>query len=218
MSEDQCQSTRHDAHLIRIKERCSDQGTPPESPARRSVATDTDSSVAVSQELKVEVTKENVTRAETVNDTGDEQRVGDMPKPDGCKVAEGHELLPNGIPKIVFDISTAPVCNRSGSTPGFKYTGDRCVTLDLADCHLDLVIDTSNPLQAKCMHEDGFQYMWKGVRATKGAKNKGKFFFEVKLVECPPVVMPDTPSATQNVCRVGVSQPLTSLHLGRFFA
>ncbi|CDJ41425.1 SPRY domain-containing protein, putative [Eimeria tenella] len=122
------------------------------------------------------------------------------------KPAKKQELLANGLPKIVYDLP-------SGGPP--SRTCDGGVYLDAADSHLDLQINKENPLKASCMHTGGFQYMWKGVRSTFGVKGNGKFYFEVKVGPKPaPVVMPDTPASTQHVCRVGVSQPLTSLHLG----
>lgn len=129
---------------------------------------------------------------------------------EGADKQSGKELLPNGIPKVVFDIKT-PTAQRAGS----EASG---VHLDAADSHLDLQVDQKNPLKASCMHTGGFQYMWKGVRATHGVKGRGKYFFEIKVGPKPAkVVMPDTPANTQHVCRVGVSQPLTSLHLGNYF-
>lgn len=122
------------------------------------------------------------------------------------KPAKKQELLANGLPKIVYDLP-------SGAPPSRACDGG--VYLDAADSHLDLQINKDNPLKASCMHTGGFQYMWKGVRSTFGVKGNGKFYFEVKVGPKPaPVVMPDTPLSTQHVCRVGVSQPLTSLHLG----
>ena len=126
---------------------------------------------------------------------------------EATKGGKGPELLANGLPKIVYDLPSASSSSSGGARPN--------VYLDAADSHLDLQIDKENPLRATCMHTGGFQYMWKGVRASCGVKGRGKFFFEVKVEQkSAPVVMPDTPINTQHVCRVGVSQPLTSLHLG----
>ncbi|OEH80029.1 spry domain-containing protein [Cyclospora cayetanensis] len=125
------------------------------------------------------------------------------------------ELLPNGIPKVVFDVPTSATTNAGGVAGGSADFTRFGVCLDAADSHLDLQIDRNNPRKATCMHTDGFQYLWKGVRASHGVKGSGKYFFEVKVGPKPAkVVMPDTPESTQHVCRVGVSQPLTSLHLG----
>ncbi|KAL8446278.1 hypothetical protein Emag_004778 [Eimeria magna] len=89
------------------------------------------------------------------------------------------------------------------------------VHLDASDSHIDLQIDRETKLKGTCMHTGGFQYLWKGVRTTHGIKGTGKYYFEVQVAPNPPtVVMRDTPANTQHVCRVGVSQPLTSLHLG----
>ncbi|KAL8426667.1 hypothetical protein Efla_005924 [Eimeria flavescens] len=104
------------------------------------------------------------------------------------------------------------------SAPGSGLSGGAvtaAVHLDAADAHLDLQVDKNNRLKATCMHTGGFQYLWKGVRATYGVKGKGKYFFEVQVGPRPAaVIMPDTPPSTQHVCRIGISQPLTSLHLG----
>jgi len=86
------------------------------------------------------------------------------------------------------------------------------VGLDAYDSHLDLRINPDG-LGATCLHTDGFQYMWKGSRATHGVRG-GAYMFEVRVVEALPVSMPDTAKATQNICRVGASMPLSSLFLG----
>ena len=43
-------------------------------------------------------------------------------------------------------------------------------TLDPWDAHLDLRIE-GECLDAECMHDGGFQYLWKGARATFGGAN-----------------------------------------------
>eukprot|EP00971_Amphidinium_carterae_P130096 2577046-Amphidinium_carterae.1 len=43
---------------------------------------------------------------------------------------------------------------------------------------------------------------------------KGVYMFECKVVEQPPVQMPETKPQNQHICRVGFSQPLSSLFLG----
>eukprot|EP00920_Eleutheroschizon_duboscqi_P030094 GHVT01072990.1.p1 GENE.GHVT01072990.1~~GHVT01072990.1.p1 ORF type:complete len:785 (-),score=73.81 GHVT01072990.1:314-2668(-) len=87
------------------------------------------------------------------------------------------------------------------------------VQLDAWDAHLDLRVE-SGSLRGSCFHTDGFQYLWKGVRATHGVKGFGKYYFQVKVSNTPEVVMPETSMRNSNICRVGVSQPLSSLFLG----
>jgi len=86
------------------------------------------------------------------------------------------------------------------------------VTLDKWDSHLDLRISEDGKT-ASCLHKDGFQYMWKGARATHGIIG-GCYYYEVKVVKNLHVDMPDTAPKNQNVCRVGASLPLSSLFLG----
>ncbi|PFH32052.1 SPRY domain-containing protein [Besnoitia besnoiti] len=88
------------------------------------------------------------------------------------------------------------------------------VRLDAADGHLDLQVDAESGLSASCLHTNGFQYTWKGIRTTIGVRGAGKFYFETKVTGTPEVVMPETPPNTRNVCRIGVSLPLSSLYLG----
>eukprot|EP00928_Gymnodinium_smaydae_P060791 TRINITY_DN4458_c1_g1_i1.p1 TRINITY_DN4458_c1_g1~~TRINITY_DN4458_c1_g1_i1.p1 ORF type:complete len:490 (-),score=122.74 TRINITY_DN4458_c1_g1_i1:237-1706(-) len=84
--------------------------------------------------------------------------------------------------------------------------------LDPYDSHLDARVGR-DALTVECLHEDGFQYLWKGVRANYGV-TKGVFMYEVKVLEHPSVKMPETKPQHQNILRCGFSQPLTSLFLG----
>lgn len=84
--------------------------------------------------------------------------------------------------------------------------------LDPHDSHLDARVDRDG-LTCSCMHDDGFQYLWKGVRANFGIK-KGVYMYEIKVLENNSVKMPETKPINQNIARVGFSQPLTSLFLG----
>eukprot|EP00927_Polykrikos_kofoidii_P037758 TRINITY_DN3197_c0_g1_i6.p1 TRINITY_DN3197_c0_g1~~TRINITY_DN3197_c0_g1_i6.p1 ORF type:complete len:494 (+),score=92.90 TRINITY_DN3197_c0_g1_i6:64-1482(+) len=84
--------------------------------------------------------------------------------------------------------------------------------LDPYDSHLDARVERDG-LTVHCLHEDGFQYLWKGVRANYGV-TKGVYMYEVKVLEHQKVKMPETKSENQNILRCGFSQPLTSLFLG----
>ncbi|KAL8451881.1 hypothetical protein Emed_001761 [Eimeria media] len=132
---------------------------------------------------------------------------------------QAKEGAPQGAPK------TGAACSSAKSSGGPPPSGEKgkpadkpagCeVHLDASDSHIDLQIDKETKLKGTCMHTGGFQYLWKGVRTTYGVKGSGKYYFEVQVAPNPPaVIMHDTPTNTQHVCRVGVSQPLTSLHLG----
>eukprot|EP00401_Gymnodinium_catenatum_P028284 CAMPEP_0117530618 /NCGR_PEP_ID=MMETSP0784-20121206/38435_1 /TAXON_ID=39447 /ORGANISM="" /LENGTH=445 /DNA_ID=CAMNT_0005326965 /DNA_START=21 /DNA_END=1354 /DNA_ORIENTATION=- len=84
--------------------------------------------------------------------------------------------------------------------------------LDPYDSHLDARVDRDG-LGVSCLHDDGFQYLWKGVRANYGV-TKGVYMYEVKVTENQSVKMPETKPQNQNILRCGFSQPLTSLFLG----
>lgn len=84
--------------------------------------------------------------------------------------------------------------------------------LDPYDSHLDARVERDG-LTVGCLHEDGFQYLWKGVRGNYGITS-GVFMYEVKVLDHPAVKMPETKPANQNILRCGFSQPLTSLFLG----
>jgi len=89
---------------------------------------------------------------------------------------------------------------------------DPWMFLDPYDSHLDARCDR-NGLTVDCLHEDGFQYLWKGIRGNYGI-TEGVFMFEVKVLENLNVLMPETKPQNQNILRCGFSQPLTSLFLG----
>jgi len=84
--------------------------------------------------------------------------------------------------------------------------------LDPYDSHLDARVEKDGRTVA-CLHEDGFQYLWKGIRANYGV-TKGVYMYEVKVLDHPSVKMPETKPQNQNILRCGFSQPLTSLFLG----
>jgi len=86
------------------------------------------------------------------------------------------------------------------------------VTLDAWDSHLDMRINDEG-LSATCLHQDGFQYMWKGCRATHGIIG-GAYYYEVKIINNMQVDMPDTAPKNMNIVRLGASLPLSSLFLG----
>jgi heterogeneous nuclear ribonucleoprotein U-like protein 1 len=87
------------------------------------------------------------------------------------------------------------------------------VTLDQLDSNLDMRVNTDDALSASCLHTEGFQYMWKGIRATHGVLG-GAYYYEVKITKNCMVEMPDTAPKNQNIVRVGASLPLSSLFLG----
>lgn len=89
---------------------------------------------------------------------------------------------------------------------------DPWMFLDPYDSHLDARCDR-NGLIVDCLHEDGFQYLWKGIRGNYGV-TEGVFMYEVKVLENLNVLMPETKPQNQNILRCGFSQPLTSLFLG----
>mmetsp|Transcript_144407 Transcript_144407/g.350632 ORF Transcript_144407/g.350632 Transcript_144407/m.350632 type:complete len:465 (-) Transcript_144407:222-1616(-) len=84
--------------------------------------------------------------------------------------------------------------------------------LDPYDSHLDARVDKDG-LSVSCLHDDGFQYLWKGIRANYGI-TKGVYMYEVKVLEHLSVKMPETKPGNQHILRCGFSQPLTSLFLG----
>jgi heterogeneous nuclear ribonucleoprotein U-like protein 1 len=80
---------------------------------------------------------------------------------------------------------------------------------------MNLIIDKENFTSAAPMHDHGFGYIWAGARATDGFQ-KGKVFFEVKLIEnCDVSHLEDEP--TPHVIRVGWSADHTSMQLGMLF-
>lgn len=89
---------------------------------------------------------------------------------------------------------------------------DPWIFLDPYDAHLDARVERDG-LTMGCLCEDGFQYLWKGLRASYGIK-KGIFMYELKVIDHPTVRMPETKPQNQNICRLGFSLPLTSLFLG----
>merc|ERR1719401_1874352 len=89
---------------------------------------------------------------------------------------------------------------------------DAWMFLDPYDSHLDARVER-DALTVETLHEDGFQYLWKGIRANYGIKS-GVYMYEVKIVENCQVKMPETKPQNQNILRCGFSQPLTSLFLG----
>jgi len=84
--------------------------------------------------------------------------------------------------------------------------------LDPYDSHLDLVI-AENGLTVGCLHQDGFQSLWKGGRTNYGVK-KGVWMYEVKVLEHLEVQMPEQEQENPHVLKCGFSQPESSLFLG----
>lgn len=86
------------------------------------------------------------------------------------------------------------------------------VTLDTYNSDLNLVIDGSK-YSAHPLTKEGFAFMWAGARATHGAE-KGKFCFEVKVIEYLDVSHLPADEPNPHVVRVGFSVDSTSMQLG----
>ncbi|KAL5986842.1 hypothetical protein ACLOJK_015176 [Asimina triloba] len=80
----------------------------------------------------------------------------------------------------------------------------RHVELNPADSDLDFDIEGSG-LRGHALHEEGFAYCWSGSRANVGIAG-GKYCFGCKIISEQPVVMEDTPTDQQHLCRVGLSR------------
>lgn len=86
------------------------------------------------------------------------------------------------------------------------------VTLDTYNSDLNLVIDASK-YSAHSLTQEGFAFMWAGARATHGA-DKGKFCFEVKVIEHLDVSHLPSDEPNPHVVRVGFSVDSSTLQLG----
>jgi len=84
--------------------------------------------------------------------------------------------------------------------------------LDPYDSHLDARVE-EDALTVTCLHVDGFQYLWKGIRGNYGI-TKGMYMYEIKVLDHLQVVMPETKVQNQHILRCGFSMPMTSLFLG----
>ncbi|CAL1261481.1 unnamed protein product [Larinioides sclopetarius] len=86
------------------------------------------------------------------------------------------------------------------------------VTLDTYNSDLNLVIDGSL-YSAHPLTNEGFAFMWAGARATHGA-SKGKFCFEVKILDHIDASHLPADEPNPHVVRVGFSVESSSLQLG----
>ncbi|XP_022244327.1 heterogeneous nuclear ribonucleoprotein U-like protein 1 isoform X2 [Limulus polyphemus] len=89
---------------------------------------------------------------------------------------------------------------------------DSLVALDTYNSDLTLVIDKSR-YSAIPFTEEGFAFMWSGVRATYGITS-GRICFEVKVKKHLDVSHLPPDESTPHVIRVGFSGNLQSLQLG----
>ncbi|PRD22750.1 UNVERIFIED_CONTAM: Heterogeneous nuclear ribonucleoprotein U-like protein 1 [Trichonephila clavipes] len=87
------------------------------------------------------------------------------------------------------------------------------VKLDTYSSDLSLIIDASC-YSATPMHNEGFAFMWAGVRATHGAET-GKYCFEVKIGAHLNVSHLPADEPNPHVVRVGFSAESSSLQLGK---
>eukprot|EP00794_Sanderia_malayensis_P007951 gene7951-8808_t len=83
----------------------------------------------------------------------------------------------------------------------------------LDEYNMDLHFNTdSTGLTGWTLHENGFEYLWGGARASYGIK-RGKIAYECTIIEALPVEMPPTES-NPHVLRVGWSVDNSDLQLG----
>lgn len=85
------------------------------------------------------------------------------------------------------------------------------IVLDDYNSDLNFVIE-SDGVTGSSLHNDGFEYMWAGARATHGVKT-GKVYFEVSILEKLPVTMPQT-ETNPHVVRLGWSVDRANLQVG----
>lgn len=85
------------------------------------------------------------------------------------------------------------------------------IALDDYNSDLNFVIE-SDGVTGSSLHNDGFEYMWAGARATHGVKT-GKVYFEVSVLEKLPVTMPQT-ETNPHVVRLGWSVDRANLQVG----
>ncbi|PFX28039.1 heterogeneous nuclear ribonucleoprotein U-like protein 1 [Stylophora pistillata] len=85
------------------------------------------------------------------------------------------------------------------------------IVLDDYNSDLNFVVDPGG-VTGSSLHENGFEYMWAGARATHGVR-AGKVCFEVRVLEKLPVTMPET-ETKPHVVRVGWSVDEANLQVG----
>ncbi|XP_035205798.1 uncharacterized protein LOC118180854 [Stegodyphus dumicola] len=86
------------------------------------------------------------------------------------------------------------------------------VTLDTYNSDLNLVIDASK-YSAHPLTNEGFAFMWAGARATHGS-SKGKFCFEMKVLQHLDVSHLPSDEPNPHVVRIGFSVESSTLQLG----
>ncbi|XP_055927077.1 heterogeneous nuclear ribonucleoprotein U-like protein 1 [Argiope bruennichi] len=86
------------------------------------------------------------------------------------------------------------------------------ITLDTYNSDLNLVI-AGSLFSAHPLTDEGFAFMWAGARATHGT-SKGKFCFEVKVLDHLDVSHLPADEPNPHVVRVGFSVESSSLQLG----
>ncbi|XP_031549505.1 heterogeneous nuclear ribonucleoprotein U-like protein 1 [Actinia tenebrosa] len=100
-----------------------------------------------------------------------------------------------------------------GYRPPYVNSGFSCRPIVLDDYNSDLnFVVGADGLTGSCLHQDGFEYLWAGARATHGVSS-GKVCFEVVVGEKLPVNMPET-ERTPHVVRIGWSTDFSSLQVG----
>ena len=86
------------------------------------------------------------------------------------------------------------------------------IYMDKHDSHLDVILHKDG-VTVTGMNENGFQYLYKGIRANYGIR-AGVYMYEVKVLEHQAVTMPGIEAHQQHMLKCGFSHPLSPLFLG----
>merc|ERR1711962_1649212 len=151
--------------------------------------------------------KEDVTSSEKATEQTDETRNGEK---EAEKKEEEKKEEKKKEPEIPDVMST--VEDEEGEIPEGYEIAEGQVVIDPYVCDLNFVV-TENGTSGHTLAKNGFNYLWAGAKANKGAKG-GKVGYELKIVGFTSAGLSEKDEAPVNAVRIGWSSEFSNLMLG----
>merc|ERR1712168_1526845 len=150
--------------------------------------------------------KDDVTSSEKTAEKSEEPKNGEKEAEKKEEKKEEKKKEPE-IPDVMSTVE-----DEEGEIPEEYEIADGQVVIDPYVCDLNFVV-TENGTAGHTLAKNGFNFMWAGAKANKGAKG-GKVGYELKVMSYTPHGLSEKDEAPVNAVRIGWSSEFSNLMLG----
>merc|ERR1712168_435248 len=150
--------------------------------------------------------KDDVTSSEKTAEKSEEPKNGEKEAEKKEEKKEEKKKEPE-IPDVMSTVE-----DEEGEIPEEYEIAEGQVVIDPYVCDLNCVV-TENGTSGHTLAKNGFNFMWAGAKANKGAKG-GKVGYELKVINFTPSGLSEKDEAPVNAVRIGWSSEFSNLMLG----